>query len=108
MVVLWLVVAVCAAVWISATDDLQPVAKWVSFLGAAVTFAGLLWAYINASSDIRAWWNKQKARLQRFRAWITRRPLPKPAGCSKPTTCCARRYPRPGRSTVETLSLRRT
>ena len=74
------VVAIGLAGWIYGGDNLQLIANTVNLVGAAVTCLGLLYAYAQASSDIAAWVQRQRGRLQRLRAWITGRPLRVPKG----------------------------
>lgn len=74
------VVAIGLAGWIYGGDNLQLIANTVNLLGAAVTCLGLLYAYAQASSDIAAWVQRQRGRLQRLRARITGRPLRVPKG----------------------------
>ncbi len=45
-------------------DDLRLIAGWVSFIGAAITFAGLLYAYIRSNIELRQWFRNLMHRLR--------------------------------------------
>ncbi|QVI26180.1 hypothetical protein MN2019_17920 [Mycolicibacterium neoaurum] len=45
-------------------DGLRLIAGWVSFIGAAITFAGLLYAYIRSNIELRRWFRNLMHRLR--------------------------------------------
>jgi hypothetical protein len=71
--------AILLAAWITAADngdDLKLIANTTNVIGAVVTFLGLLYAYIRASSAATAWLQRQRARIARGLARITGWALP--------------------------------
>jgi hypothetical protein len=61
-------------------EDLKLIADTTNVFGAAITFLGLLYAYVCASSYATEWLQIQRARMNRVWAKITGRPLPGPRG----------------------------
>ncbi|MGU3651622.1 hypothetical protein [Mycolicibacterium sp. A43C] len=45
-------------------DGLRLIAAWVSFIGAAITFAGLLYAYVRSNVELRRWFGNLMHRLR--------------------------------------------
>lgn len=74
------VVTFVLTVWIirAGDTDMRVIANTVNLLGAALTFAGLLYAYVRSDLKLRAWWQRAWAR-------ITGRPLPGAHGWANAT-----------------------